>query len=247
MSDKMNDPDWVQSLQRAKTTVKLNFVAVHVAIGLRGPDGIAPVVLQTEDAYVRPPRHLEAAFELCLRHLHGRREKMSDTTMTVNALLSNRAVAALRLPGRFVPTADGAILDMGAPVHADIPNTRPAHEERHWDVANIRDGQPDRVAAVSCQAEPTCVGMNCNADEYAASLIAEIKAIRTTSTHNASDADARDEQCSADAPATTNASLEGADSSSRGAGDDAKLSTRHITRREKRRLKHAERRAAKHR
>ena len=111
----MNDPDWIQSLQRAKTTVKLNFVAVHVAIGLRGPDGIAPVVLQTEDAYVRPPRHLEAAFELCLRHLHGRREKMSDTTMTVNALLSNRAIEALRLPGRYVPTTDGAILDMGPP------------------------------------------------------------------------------------------------------------------------------------
>ena len=243
MSDKMNDPDWVQSLQRAKTTVKLNFVAVHVAIGLRGPNGIAPVVLQTEDAYLRPPRHLEAAFELCLRHLHGRREKMSDTTMTVNALLSNRAVAALRPTGRFVPTTDGAILDMGAPVHADIPNTRPAHEEGHWDVANIRDGQPDRVAVVSCQAEPTCVGMNCNADEYASAPVADIKAIRKTSTHNASDA--RDEQCSTDAPATTNASFE--DSSSRGAGDDAKLSTRHITRREKRRLKHAERRAAKHR
>ena len=241
MSDKMNDPDWIQSLQRAKTTVKLNFVAVHIAIGLRGPDGIAPVVLQTEDAYLRPPRHLEAAFELCLRHLHGRREKMSDTTMTVNALLSNRSVEALRLPGRFVPTADGAILDMGAPVHADIPNTRPEHEEGHRDVANIRDGQPDRVAAVSCQAEPTCVGMNCNADEYAA--VTDTKAICTTSTHNASDA--RDEQCSTDAPATTTASFEG--SNSRGVGDEAKLSTRHITRREKRRLKHAERRAAKHR
>ena len=108
---------WLDGLQRARATVKHPYVAIHVAAKLRDSDGVAPVVLQTEEGYLRAPAMLEAAFELCLRHLHGRRTPLNCQSITAQALLANRAVEALRLPGRYVPTSEGEMIDMqaGAP------------------------------------------------------------------------------------------------------------------------------------
>ena len=108
---------WLDGLQRARATVKHPYVAIHVAAKLRDSDGVAPVVLQTEEGYLRAPAMLEAAFELCLRHLHGRITPLTCQSITAQALLANRAVEALRLPGRYVPTSEGEVLDMqaGAP------------------------------------------------------------------------------------------------------------------------------------
>ena len=108
---------WLDGLQRARATVKHPYVAIHVAAKLRDSDGVAPVVLQTEEGYLRAPAMLEAAFELCLRHLHGRVTPLTCQSITAQALLANRAVEALRLPGRYVPTSGGEVIDMqaGAP------------------------------------------------------------------------------------------------------------------------------------
>jgi hypothetical protein len=67
---RMNDPTWVAGLVRARANVKSEFVAIHVVAPSRDDEGVAPVVLQTRDDYLRAPLHMEAAFALCLRHLH---------------------------------------------------------------------------------------------------------------------------------------------------------------------------------
>ena len=49
----------------------------------------------------------------CLRHLNRLEVPWpADECITVPMLLANRAMEALKLPGRFMPTADGAVLDM---------------------------------------------------------------------------------------------------------------------------------------
>ena len=117
MVARMNEATWLAGLERAKAAVKYPYIAIHVAAELRDKDGVAPVVLQTEEGYLRAPPMLEAAFELCLRHLHGRRTPLTCQSITAQALLANRAVEALRLPGRYVPTSKGEVIDMqaGAP------------------------------------------------------------------------------------------------------------------------------------
>ena len=67
---RMNDPVWVAGLDRARATQRYEFEAIHVLAPLRGKDGVAPVVLQTSAGYLRSPTFMEAALELCLRHLH---------------------------------------------------------------------------------------------------------------------------------------------------------------------------------
>ena len=111
----MNDPDWVHHLQRAKLSQKYPFIAIHVLAPLRDASGVAPVVLQTLDGYLRAPAHTEACFELCLRHLNRLEVPWpAAECITVSTLLANRAAEALKLPNRFVPTADGAVLDVFA-------------------------------------------------------------------------------------------------------------------------------------
>jgi hypothetical protein len=55
---------------------------------------------------------MEAAFELCLRHLHRLHIPGDQDNMTPQALLANRAMEALKLPGRYVPTVEGEVLVM---------------------------------------------------------------------------------------------------------------------------------------
>ena len=112
---RMNDPDWVHCLQRAKLSQKYPFIAIHVLAPLRDANGIAPVVLQTLDDFMRAPAPTEACFELSLRHLSRLEVPWpAEECITVSTLLANRAAEALKLPGRFVPTAEGAVLDMCA-------------------------------------------------------------------------------------------------------------------------------------
>ena len=112
----MNDPDWVHCLQRAKLSQKYPFIAIHVLAPLRDANGIAPVVLQTLDDFMRAPAPTEACFELSLRHLNRLEVPWpAEECITVSTLLANRAAEALKLPSRFVPTAEGAVLDMCAP------------------------------------------------------------------------------------------------------------------------------------
>ena len=108
----MNDPVWVAGLDRARATQKYQFEAIHVIAPLRNEDGVAPVVLQTSTEYLRSPPYMEAAFELCLRHLHKvDAPRPKDRNLTAQALLADRAKAALKLPGRYIPTAEGAVID----------------------------------------------------------------------------------------------------------------------------------------
>ena len=113
---RMNDASWVDGLPRARATIKYAFVGIHVLAPLRGRQGVAPVVMQTSDGYFRAPAHMEAAFELCLRHLHRMSVPWPDSTETTpQGLLANRAMEALKLPGRFVPTAEGKVIVMESP------------------------------------------------------------------------------------------------------------------------------------
>ena len=108
----MNDPVWVAGLDRARATQKYEFEAIHVIALLRNEDGVAPVVLQTSTEYLRSPPYMEAAFELCLRHLHKVDvPRPKDRNLTLQALLADRARAALKLPGRYIPTAEGTVID----------------------------------------------------------------------------------------------------------------------------------------
>ena len=110
---RMNDPAWVAGLSRVKANLKYPFAAIHLLAPLRDAEGIAPIVLQTVSGYMLPPKAMEPIFELCLRHLHGRVTPLPDgvEVLTVQALLTNRALEALKLPGRYVPTADGDVVD----------------------------------------------------------------------------------------------------------------------------------------
>ena len=88
MDSHMNDADWVNRLPRAKLPQKYAFLAIHVLAPLRNPQGIAPVILQTEHEYLRAPAHTEACFELCLRHLNRLQVPWpAQESITVTALL----------------------------------------------------------------------------------------------------------------------------------------------------------------
>ena len=113
MDPHMNDADWVNRLPRAKLPQKYAFHAIHILAPLRNPQGAAPVIVQTAHEYLRAPAHTEACFELCLRHLNRLQVPWpAQDSITVTALLANRATEALKLPNRFVPTANGNVLDL---------------------------------------------------------------------------------------------------------------------------------------
>ncbi len=109
----MHDADWVNGLPRAKLSQKYEFQAVHILAPLRNAQGIAPVVLETPGEYLRAPAHVEACFELCLRHLNRLQVPWpAQESLTAMNLLANRASEALRLPNRFVPMPDGTVEDL---------------------------------------------------------------------------------------------------------------------------------------
>ena len=120
----MNDHTWLAGLARAKLSVRYDFKAIHVLAPFRDKEGVAPVVLQLTDGYLRAPVFMEATFELCLRHLHrsSERSPVHDRKMTVQALLADRATAALKLPGRYVPTVDGLVVDLAAVPGSTAPS-----------------------------------------------------------------------------------------------------------------------------
>ena len=118
----MSDPVWVAGLDRARATQKYEFEAIHVIAPLRNEDGVAPVVLQTSTEYLRSPPYMEAALELCLRHLHKvDAPRPKDRNLTAQALLADRAKAALKLPGRYIPTAEGFVIDAAPQSSCEAP------------------------------------------------------------------------------------------------------------------------------
>jgi hypothetical protein len=74
-------------------------------------------VLELENCcYVRVPANLEAAFELTLRHLNQLRSPWPVLkTMTIQNFLADRATAALKLPGCYVPSTTGEIMKLTEP------------------------------------------------------------------------------------------------------------------------------------
>lgn len=122
----MNDLNWVASLLHAKAATKYEFLAIHVLAPFRDLEGVAPVVLQTQDKYLRAPAYMEAAFELCLRHLHGSYIPGPDK-LSPQAMLATCAVEAMKLPGRYLPTIEGNVIDMEP--RADQNGERCAVEE----------------------------------------------------------------------------------------------------------------------
>jgi tellurite resistance protein len=156
-SPRMNDPTWVAGLVRARANVKSEFVAIHVVAPLRDDEGVAPVVLQTRDGFWRPPVHMEAAFELCLRHLHRMHiPGPNQGKMTPQALLANRAMEALKLPGRYVPTVEGEVIDMSPAGAADTREQDPEDETAmmadHSEAVGTVHGQAERLGEVECTA-----------------------------------------------------------------------------------------------
>ena len=126
MAARMNDPVWVAGLTRARAAQKYELESIHVLAPLRDKDGVAPVVLQTSTGFLRSPTFMEAALELCLRHLHKvDAPKPKDCYMTLQALLADRAKAALQLPGRYIPMADGTVIDATPAWHNKDEATSP--------------------------------------------------------------------------------------------------------------------------
>ena len=149
---RMNDPLWVVGLSRAKATQKYQFEAIHVLAPFRSEDGVAPVALQTSAGFLRPPTYMEAAFELCLRHLHGLDVPgPSNCVMTVQRLLADRATEALKLPGRYIPTAEGAVIDT-APQSPCKDSAQPP--------------ESPVLTPKSCVAESPPMGLKSHAAEY---------------------------------------------------------------------------------
>ena len=131
----MDSAEWVNRLPRAKLPQKYAFQAIHILAPLRNSQGIAPVVLQTETEYLRAPVQTEACFELCLRHLNRLQVPWpAQESVTVMNLLANRALEALNLPNRFVPMADGSVVDLSeSNVQAPPPSPVCAKEDMRED------------------------------------------------------------------------------------------------------------------
>ena len=151
----MNEPAWVHHLQRAKLSQKYPFTAIHVLAPLRDASGVAPVVLQTLDGYLRAPAHTEACFELCLRHLNRLEVPWpAAECITVSTLLANRAAEALKLPNRFVPTAEGAVLDvfvhsLPAPPSPSQAAPLPLALHAEWPAPHTEPASPANSATAS--------------------------------------------------------------------------------------------------
>ena len=114
----LNDLAWIAGLDRTKANVRYSPVALHCYTKLRNAEGVAPVVLELENCcYIRVQANLEAAFELCLRHLNQLRSPWPVLkTMTIQNFLADRATEALKLPGCYIPTMTGEIQKLTEPV-----------------------------------------------------------------------------------------------------------------------------------
>ena len=142
----MNDPVWVAGLTRARAAQKYELESIHVLAPLRDKDGVAPLVLQTSTGFLRSPTFMEAALELCLRHLHKvDAPKPKDCYMTLQALLADRAKAALQLPGRYIPMADGTVIDAAPAWQKDATPTVP--------LENGSTGSPRQPESMECLPE----------------------------------------------------------------------------------------------
>ena len=88
---------------------KRDYTSIHCLVKQRRSDGSAPVVLESSEGdFYALPTGYDAVFELILRHLHGQKGPPWPDKVTPQNLLFNRAIEALKLPGRYIPTADGA-------------------------------------------------------------------------------------------------------------------------------------------
>ena len=130
MVARFNDRVWVDCLDRARLSKEYPFCAIHIAARFGDTDGVAPVVLETSShECLRAPAHFEASFEFCLRHLNHMDVPWPDEEcVTIPTLLAKRATQALKLPGRFVPTAEGTVMDMTPPAAREAPASPAARE-----------------------------------------------------------------------------------------------------------------------
>jgi hypothetical protein len=86
-----------------------DYVSIQCLIKQRRSDGSAPVVFESADGnFYALPTGYDAVFELILRHLHKQNVPPWPDRVNPQALLANRALEALKLPGRYIPTANGA-------------------------------------------------------------------------------------------------------------------------------------------
>ena len=128
------ESQWYRRLPRLKLSDKKLWATIYCLIQQRSESGVAPVVLETTDgAFFRTPSAMyDAALELTLRHLHLARIPLEDEVCTLHTLLENRAMEALKLPGRYVPAEDGSVATVAPPsppVAVILPATREAAED----------------------------------------------------------------------------------------------------------------------
>ena len=128
-SVKAFDEAWLRALPRARESDKHDWIALVALVAQRQPDGAAPIVLETTSgSCIRCPAKYEPAFELTLRHLHQKHIPLDGGPCNVSALLVNRALEALKLPGRFVPCPDGSVDCLPRPDEQKEPQRGPDEE-----------------------------------------------------------------------------------------------------------------------
>ena len=135
---------------------------------------------------MRSPPKYEGAFELCLRHLHGRRTPL-DVECTVGALLSNRAAHALKLPGRWVPTPDGVVEDYAA---------QSARPEEGALVATSDEKEPSSLDVLA--SIPPETGVSCTIPGTSFAPSSDLLALATPEPFAEEDDDEKDSLCMCD-------------------------------------------------
>ena len=156
------------------------------------------------------------------RHIHGHTSLIKRDSMTVNSMLANRSLDALKLPGRYVPTAGGRVVDM-AIGKTDQPNE--SNETHATKTTNISRG-------ASLTNDPAAV-----ADEYVQQNVPSQGGSETNI----------DGTCCTDAVASEDTFANASNSLpiNEPGNTAVTLDATHMTRQQKRRLKHLARRAAK--
>ena len=123
------DANWYAKLPKLKLADKALWSTTHCLLHQRRPDGSAPVVLETDaGAFYRLPPLYDAIFELSLRHTH-KSGSLPQTAMTLQGLVQQQVLAALNMPGRYVPRADGSVEKLHPATDAEEPvDPTSAHE-----------------------------------------------------------------------------------------------------------------------
>ena len=149
---------------------------------------------------------------------------LKSDSMTVNSLLSIRYLEALKLPRRYVPMAGGWVVDM-ANAKTDQPEHNDSNEPHATKTTSISPG-------ASLTNDPAVV-----ADEYVQ---------QNVPSQGGSDTNI-DGTCCTDAVATEDTSANASNSLpiNEPSNTAVTLDATHMTRQQKRRLKHLARRAAK--